>query len=116
MVVEACESGGSFFVPPLIMLERQKNESGYRATDKVDNLALTKEEKEARVPMIGIDWSNWGRKRPRKALTLFAFSELFTNNVGRRQAGRPRQRSAWPSPSAIRLAVPVAIRWKSRHG
>ncbi|MCY1013611.1 hypothetical protein OV079_50410 [Nannocystis pusilla] len=58
MVIEACESGGAFFVPPLIMLERQKNESGYRATDKVGNLALTKEEREARVPMVGIDWSN----------------------------------------------------------
>lgn len=80
MVVEACEQGGVFFVPPLILLERQKNESGFRATDKVGNLALAKEEQAVRVPMVGIDWKNWGRKGA--TVTNFAFSELFTNSVG----------------------------------
>lgn len=91
LVIEACKENGKFVVPPMILLERQKNESGYRATDAVGNLAVTADELKAkgkvRVPMIGIDWSNWGRKGA--GVSNYAFSELFTNSVGRRQSEYP---------------------------
>ncbi|MCY0989236.1 hypothetical protein OV203_19010 [Nannocystis sp. ILAH1] len=58
LVIEACKDGGVFVVPPFIMLERQKNESGYRATDAVGDLATSKDERARRVPINGIDWSN----------------------------------------------------------
>lgn len=87
LVIEACKDGGAFVVPPFIMLERQKNESGYRATDAVGDLATSKDEKARRVPINGIDWSNWGRKGG--SVTKYAYSELFTNSVGRVQAEHP---------------------------
>lgn len=83
LVIEACKEGGKFEVPPFIMLERQKNESGYRATEEIGNLATSKDEKTRRVPINGIDWSNWGRHGG--AVTKYAYSELFTNSVGRAQ-------------------------------
>jgi hypothetical protein len=83
LVIEACKKGGKLEIPPFIMLERQKNESGYRATDKVGDLATSKDERARRVPVNGIDWSNWGRHGG--AVTKYAYSELFTNSVGRAQ-------------------------------
>lgn len=84
LVIEACEGATGFTTPPLIMLERQKNESGFRATDAVAELALTVEEKKCFVPTIGIDWNNWGRRKD-GARTNYAFSELFTNSIGVKQ-------------------------------
>jgi hypothetical protein len=81
LVIKACEEGTGFSTPPLIMLERQKNESGFRATDPVAEFALAAEERKVYVPTIGIDWHNWGR-RPDGARTNYGFSELFTNSVG----------------------------------
>jgi hypothetical protein len=69
------------------MLERQKNESGFRATDAVGDLATSPDEKTRRVPINGIDWSNWGRHGG--SVTKYAYSELFTNSVGRVQAEHP---------------------------
>lgn len=85
LVIAACkDETGRFVVPPLLMLERQKNESGFRATSRVRDLALTAEEYDARVPQLGIDWSNWGVGSD-GAVTKFYFSELFTKSVARSQ-------------------------------
>jgi hypothetical protein len=87
LVIEACKEQGNFTVPPFIMLERQKNESGYRATDAVGDLATSPDEKTRRVPINGIDWSNWGRHGG--SVTKYAYSELFTNSVGRVKSEHP---------------------------
>lgn len=89
LVIEGCKEKGRFVVPPLIMLERQKNESGFKATSAVGSLALTKAEKHVRVPQLGIDWSNWGLYRSddgKLQRSRLHFSELFTQSVARRQA------------------------------
>lgn len=79
LVIDACKGpDGKFAMPPFIMLERIKNESGFRATSRVGELGLTKAERSARVPQAGIDWSNWGGSK-------FFFSELFTKSVARTQ-------------------------------
>lgn len=87
LVIEACKDKGTFVMPPFMMLERQKNESGYRATEAVGDLATSPDEKARRVPINGIDWSNWGRHGG--SVTKYAYSELFTNSVGRVQAQHP---------------------------
>lgn len=84
LIIKACEGSKGFSTPPMIMLERQKNESGFRATDAVGDLALAVEERKVYVPQVGIDWNNWGRK-PDGARTNYGFSELFTNSVGVKQ-------------------------------
>jgi hypothetical protein len=84
LVIEKCKERGRFVVPVMIMLERHKNESGLRATSKIGPYALTKAERGVHIPMVGIDWSNWGR-RDDGAVTRFFFSELFTNSVAHTQ-------------------------------
>lgn len=79
LVIGACKGpDGKFTMPPFIMLERMKNESGFRATSRIRDLGLTKDERKASVPQMGIDWSNWGGSK-------FFFSELFTKSVARVQ-------------------------------
>lgn len=85
MVVTACKDAAGFYLPPMIMLERQKNESGFRASERVGDLAMAKEESEVVLPIVGIDWRNWGYLDEKEKPSNFAFSELFTNSVGEKQ-------------------------------
>ena len=85
MVVTACKDAAGFYLPPMIMLERQKNESGFRASERVGDLAMAKEESAVVLPIVGIDWRNWGYLDEGEKASNFAFSELFTNSVGEKQ-------------------------------